>query len=158
VEQFRSQASPVYLARYDVSRRGPAVSAVTRLQDTVLSRARGVTVGIAPDTWWRSSTAELELIRSIERDLLDDAIQGAAVRYSIERRNAFLAIATIALIMTLALLLSWLIGRSMVRSLRQLRTQALDVAQHRLPAAIHRLRNLPPGETITVDTTSRVLS
>src|SRR5262249_8146894 len=49
VEQFRSQASPVYLARYDVSRRGPAVSAVTRLQDTVLSRARGVTVGVAPD-------------------------------------------------------------------------------------------------------------
>ena len=158
IEQFRSHASPAHLARYDESLRGQAVSSVSRLQETVLSRARGVTVDVPADTWWRSSTAELELIRSVEQDLLEDAIQGAANRYSIERRNAFLAIATIALIMMLALLLSWLIGRSMARSLRQLRTQALDVAQHRLPEAIHRLRNLPRGETITVDTTTRVRS
>jgi hypothetical protein len=158
VEQFRSQASAAHLARYDESLRGQAVSSVSRLQETVLSRARGVTVDVPADTWWRSSTAELELIRSVEQDLLEDAIQGAANRYSIERRNAFLAIATIVLIMMLALLLSWLIGRSMARSLRQLRTQALDVAQHRLPEAIHRLRNLPRGETITVDTTTRVRS
>ncbi len=158
IEQFRSQASPAHLARYDESLRGQAVSSVSRLQETVLSRARGITVDVPADTWWRSSTAELQLIRSVEQDLLEDAIQGAANRYSIERRNAFLAIATIVLIMAMALLLSWLIGRSMARSLRQLRTQALDVAQHRLPEAIHRLRNLPRGETITVDTTTRVRS
>src|SRR5690349_20646618 len=158
VEHFRAQASPAHLARYDESLRGQAVSSVSRLQETVLSRARGTKVDVPADTWWRSSTAELELIRSVEQDLLEDAIQGAADRYSVERRNAFLAIASIVLIMLLALLLSWLIGRSMARSLRQLRTQALDVAQHRLPEAIHRLRSLPRGETITVDTTSKVRS
>ncbi len=158
IEHFRSQASPAHLARYDESLRGQAVSSVSRLQDTVISRARGTSVDVAADTWWRSSTAELQLIRSVEQDLLEDAIQSAANRSSIERRNAFLAISAIVLIMLLALLLSWLIGRSMARSLRQLRTQALDVAQHRLPEAIHRLRTLPRGETITVDTTSRVRS
>jgi hypothetical protein len=158
VQRFRSLASPAHLARYDESLRGPAVSSVTRLQQTVISRARGTAVNVSAEEWWRSSTNELALIRYVEQDLLEDAIQGAAGRSSFERRNAFIAISVIVLIMVLALLLSWLIGRSMARSLRQLRTQALDVAQHRLPEAINRLRTLPRGETITVDTTSRVVS
>jgi hypothetical protein len=158
VQRFRALATPSHLQRYDESLRGSAVSSVARLQETVISRARGTTVNVSAEEWWRSSTQELELIRYVEQDLLEDAIQSAVSRSGLERRNAIAAISVIALIMLLALLLSWLIGRSMARSLRQLRTQALDVAQHRLPEAINRLRTLPRGETITVDTTSRVQS
>lgn len=158
VEQFRASASPRHLALYDRNLRQPAVSTVSRLQQEVISRARGAQVGVTPEDWWLASTAELDYIRSVEQELLEDAIEGAASRSTDQRNQAFLATSVIVLVMLLALLLSWLIGRSMARSLRQLRAQALDVAQHRLPEAIQRLRTLPRGETVTVDTTTRVRS
>ena len=158
VQRFRSQASPQHLQRYDDGLRAPAVAQVSRLQQQVIGRARGVAVGTTAEEWWRSSTNELELIRVVEQDMLEDIIEDAIDRSSAERRNAFLATSVIVLIMLMALLLSWMIGRSMARSLRQLRAQALDVAQHRLPEAIERLRTAPRGETITVDTSTKVQS
>ena len=158
VERFRASASPRHLALYDRNLRQSAVSTVARLQQQVISRARGAAVGVTPEDWWLASTSELDYIRSIEQELLEDAIQGAANRSTNERTRAIVATSAIVLVMLLALLLSWLIGRSMARSLRQLRAQALDVAQHRLPEAIQRLRTLPRGETVTVDTTTRVRS
>ncbi|UWZ36000.1 nitrate- and nitrite sensing domain-containing protein [Dactylosporangium roseum] len=158
VERFRSSASPRHLALYDRNLRQSAVSAVARLQQQIIARAQGAAVGVTPEEWWLASTSELEYIRTIEMELLEDAIEGAAQRSTDERNAAFLATSAIVLVMLLALLLSWLIGRSMARSLRQLRAQALDVAQHRLPEAIQRLRTLPRGETVTVDTTTRVRS
>ncbi|WP_238007545.1 nitrate- and nitrite sensing domain-containing protein [Dactylosporangium sp. AC04546] len=158
VERFRASASPRHLALYDRNLRQPAVSTVARLQQEVISRARGAQVGVTSEEWWLASTAELDYIRSVEQELLEDAIEGAATRSVDQRNEAFLATSVIVLVMLLALLASWLIGRSMARSLRQLRAQALDVAQHRLPEAIQRLRTLPRGETVTVDTTTRVRS
>lgn len=158
VERFRSSASPRHLALYDRNLRQTSVGTVARLQQQVISRARGAGVGVSPEEWWLASTSELDYIRTIEQELLEDAIQGAADRSSSQRTDAIVATSVIVLVMLVALLLSWLIGRSMARSLRQLRAQALDVAQHRLPEAIQRLRTLPRGETVTVDTTTRVRS
>lgn len=158
IERFRASASPRHLALYDQNLRQTAVSTVARLQQEIISRSRGAAVGVSAEDWWRASTQELEYIRSIEKLMLEDAINGAGDRSSTQRTNAIVATSAIVLVMLLALLLSWLIGRSMARSLRQLRAQALDVAQHRLPEAIQRLRTLPRGETVTVDTTTRVRS
>lgn len=158
VERFRNSATPRHLALYDRNLRQTAVGTVARLQQQVISRARGAAVGVTPEEWWRASTTELDYIRTIEQELLEDAIEGAANRSASQRTDAILATSVIVLVMLVALLLSWLIGRSMARSLRQLRAQALDVAQHRLPEAIQRLRTLPRGETVTVDTTTRVRS
>ncbi|MEV0559825.1 nitrate- and nitrite sensing domain-containing protein [Dactylosporangium sp. NPDC050588] len=157
-ERFRDSASPRHLALYDRNLRQTAVGTVARLQQQVISRARGAAVGVTPEEWWLASTSELDYIRTIEQELLEDAIEGAANRSASQRTDAIVATSVIVLVMLIALLLSWLIGRSMARSLRQLRAQALDVAQHRLPEAIQRLRTLPRGETVTVDTTTRVRS
>ncbi|GIG43278.1 sensor histidine kinase [Dactylosporangium siamense] len=158
VERFRGSASSRHLALYDRNVRQPSVGTVTRLQQQVISRARGAAVGVTPEEWWLASTSELDYIRTIEQELLEDAIEGAGNRSASQRTDAIVATSVIVLVMLVALLLSWLIGRSMARSLRQLRAQALDVAQHRLPEAIQRLRTLPRGETVTVDTTTRVRS
>jgi hypothetical protein len=158
VERFRNSASPRHLALYDRNLRQPSVGTVARLQQQIISRARGAAVGVTPEEWWLSATSELDSIRTIEQELLEDAIEGAANRSASQRTDAIVATSVIVLVMLVALLLSWLIGRSMARSLRQLRAQALDVAQHRLPEAIQRLRTLPRGETVTVDTTTRVRS
>ncbi|MFF5230098.1 nitrate- and nitrite sensing domain-containing protein [Dactylosporangium sp. NPDC000521] len=158
VERFRASASPRHLALYDRNLRQTAVGTVARLQQQVISRARGAAVGVTAEDWWLASTSELDYIRTIEQELLEDAIEGAGNRSASQRTDAIVAVSVIVLVMLVALLLSWLIGRSMARSLRQLRAQALDVAQHRLPEAIQRLRTLPRGETVTVDTTTRVRS
>jgi hypothetical protein len=158
IDRFRSQATPESVTRYDDALRGAAVANATRLLEQVTGLARGTTVRIDPEEWWRASTTQLDLLRYVEEGILEDAIDTATARSAVERRNAFLVTSLIVVIMLAALLLSWTIGRSMARALRQLRAQALDVAQHRLPEAIHRLRTLPRGDTITVDTTNRVRS
>jgi Nitrate and nitrite sensing len=158
IDRFRSLATPESIARYDDALRGAAVSNATRLLQQVIGLARGTTVKVNAEEWWRASTTQLELLRYVEQSLLENAIDTATARSAVERRNAFAVTSVIVLIMLAAMLLSWSIGRSMARSLRELRAQALDVAQHRLPEAINRLRTLPRGETITVDTTNRVRS
>lgn len=158
IERFRAQGSPRHLAAYDRAIRGTEVASVTRMQKLILERARGGVPGVSPTDWWSAATAQLDFLRVVERDILQDAIDGAADRASAERRKAFLATTVIVLIMVAALLLSWLIGRSMARSLRALRAQALDVAQQRLPEAIQRLRTTPRTEQLTIDVTSRVRS
>jgi hypothetical protein len=158
IERFRAQANPRHVALYDRTMRGTAISNLTRLQKTITERARTNALNVPAEEWWRAATSQLDLLRQVEQTLLEDVIDGAATRAAAERRNAFAATSAIVLIMVAALVLSWLIGRSMARSLRSLRAEALDVAQHRLPDAIERLRSTPRAEPIVVDVTGRLRS
>jgi hypothetical protein len=158
IERFRAHANPGHVALYDRTMRGTAISNLSRLQKTITERARTNALNVPAEEWWRAATSQLDLLRQVERTLLEDVIDGAAQRAAAERRNAFAATSAIVLIMLAAFVLSWLIGRSMARSLRSLRAEALDVAQHRLPDAIDRLRSTPRAEPIVVDVTGRLRS
>ncbi|KFB06691.1 signal transduction histidine kinase [Frankia sp. Allo2] len=57
------------------------------------------------------------------------------------QRHALLSGLLILLILALALLAALIVARSLVRPLLALRTAALDVADHRLPEAVRRLRD-----------------
>ena len=67
---------------------------------------------MTPEEWWLASTSELDYIRTIEQELLEDAIEGAANRSTAQRTDAIVATSVIVLVMLVALLLSWLRLRS----------------------------------------------
>jgi signal transduction histidine kinase len=112
------------------------------LRDKILEQIRGRTVSVSPDEWWRVSTDDLSVLADAEgRAIRHLGSEATNLKDQQHRRTLWLTALILAvLVITLG---SWiLIGRSMVKSLRDLRGQALDVAQRELPQAIERLRTV----------------
>ncbi len=65
-----------------------------------------------------------------------------------DRRTLFIALAAIVLV--LAVVISWLASRSITRPLRKLRSEASEMASHRLPAALQTILETPLGEDVVV--------
>jgi signal transduction histidine kinase len=154
--EFRSRASSSDLAKFDQVMSGEQVAVANRMQLSAVARTQGRGVGLDPAEWWRASSARLELVHGIERGLLASAVRSATDLHSVRGVEAVAITVVIVLTVAGSLLLSWTVGRSMLRSLRALRTQALDVAQHRLPDAIERLRTAPTA-TPVVDVPSTAI-
>jgi signal transduction histidine kinase len=94
---------------------------------------------VDPDSWKTDMTLTLSDTRSVTDDL--------AARIS-SRANALRSNATTDLLVTglvtllllaLVVMVSTIVARSLIRPLRKLRTDALDVAGHRLPEMVRRL-------------------
>ena len=80
------------------------------------------------------------MLAEAEARAVDTVVDDSAAQAHAQRTRTLWLTGLILAVLVIALG-SWLIlGRSMVRSLRDLRAQALDVAQRRLPEALERLR------------------
>lgn len=153
--QLRSGATSAELARFDEITRSPEAGATARLLTTAVDRSRSLAVGVDPAEWWLASTAELNLLHTFESTGLNDIVANARDMTGAQRANSVAVTGTIVLVVTVAGLLCWTVGRSMVRSLVLLRTHALDVAAKRLPAAIGRLRTADSG-AVSADMAAQV--
>jgi hypothetical protein len=143
LDRFRATASPAQLARFDEAIRGQAVRATARLEQAVLERQE-----VAPQQWWSAATTELELLREVEAALLAEAQEQTVTASRDGWRQTITVTAVAVVIIVASLLLSVVIGRSMVRSLRLLRRQAVNVAQVQLPGLLERLRTIRAAEPI----------
>jgi hypothetical protein len=148
LDGFRDGAPGDQLTAYDAMVHGQPVLNGERLAAQLVSEALAGKLTIDAQQWWQASTTELELIRLVETRMLAHAVTGADSRSAAQWRSTLSATAIIVVILLIALLTSWVIGRSMARSLKLLREQALDVAAHRLPEAIERLRTTPRGDPV----------
>jgi signal transduction histidine kinase len=140
MDQFRADAGPADLARFDEIVDSDATVKVSRLQVAAIDRFRGVGDGVSAEDWWQASTTQVDQLQAVERALLDDARASASALRRATWIDTARISAVIAAVLLLALLLSWMVGRAISRSLRALRTQALEVANITLPAAIDRIR------------------
>ncbi|HEX9030954.1 MAG TPA: nitrate- and nitrite sensing domain-containing protein [Streptosporangiaceae bacterium] len=120
-------------------------------------------VQITPIDWYGAMSNSVDIqMGSVEHSLTDSIIARAQVL----RRNAIIAAVVIGagvlLVLLLALILTMVIGRSMVRPLRRLRAGALDVAGVRLPETVRRMsesdgEGVPPEvEPIDVDSLDEI--
>ena len=144
-DRFRGDAGPSEVARFDEAVSGQAVRNASRLEQSVVDNAAAADVSVDAQQWWQASTTELELMRSVEVQLLDAAANGAAARSAQQWRSTVLGSSLSLLLLGFATMTSLVIGRSMADSLRGLREQALDVAQRRLPQVLEQLRAAPRG-------------
>lgn len=149
LDRFRLAATPNQLGRFDDLVRGQAVRATARLEQAATERAGAGASEITPQQWWSAATTELELFREVEVVLLA-GVDTQVDRASQDRWRQTVAVSASALLILLvSLLLSIAIGRSMVRALRLLRRQAVDVAQVRLPGLLERLRTVRGTEPLS---------
>jgi signal transduction histidine kinase len=140
---FRLAATPEQVALYDETSVLPQFVEATRLEEQTFGAARAPKV-LGAEAWWAASQNRAEQLRKVEQRVAADAGRAARDRSNSQLRDSLLVAGGILLVLVIAVLTSIVVGRSIARSLRTLRTHALQVAQVQLPDALERLRAMGP--------------
>src|SRR4029453_15400901 len=141
---FQADAGDAQRALFASTVQGQAVLQVDRIQTGAV---RGQSPqSVDPDQWLNASTTNMELLRSVESQLLDGIIGQSGDLSATARRDALRNVLLIAVILGIALLALLLVARSMAQPLQRLRAGAIEIAQHRLPEAVQRLRTTESGD------------
>jgi signal transduction histidine kinase len=116
-----------------------------------------------PDDFYGAMTNEINLqMGSVERDFVNDIIARAAQLRNQAILSAILTAVAVLILLGLALLLTVLVARSLVRPLRRLRSGALEIAGVRLPETVRRMSESegaaapPEVEPIDVDSSDEI--
>ncbi|MEV4811790.1 nitrate- and nitrite sensing domain-containing protein [Micromonospora avicenniae] len=142
---FRVAATSEQIRRYDRMSVDPAFAAAAELEERSLPTGGAVPAVLPASQWWPASEKRQELLRQVEEDVLADAVRQADDAAAGQLRTTLLVAGGIVAVLLVAVLVSLLIGRSIARSMRLLRSQALRIAQVELPDALDRLRTVSGG-------------
>ncbi|MER7457369.1 nitrate- and nitrite sensing domain-containing protein [Micromonospora sp. NPDC126480] len=142
---FRVAATTDQIRRYDETSVRPEFVAATRLEERSLPRDGSAPVVPPAEQWWSAGEQRQELLRQIEASVLADAIRQADTVSAAQLRTTLLVVSIVAAVLLAAVLMSLLVGRTIARSMRLLRSQALRIAQIELPDALDRLRTVTGG-------------
>jgi hypothetical protein len=142
--EFQADANDQQRSLFADLVQGQAVLQVDRIQQNIIRTQSGE--DIDGPQWLAASTTNMELLRSVESRLLEDVIGQSGELSATAQRDALRNALLIAAILGIALLALLLVARSMARPLQQLRARAIEIAQHRLPEAVQRLRTTERGE------------
>jgi signal transduction histidine kinase len=97
------------------------------------------TAGLTAQSWYTNQSATIGGTRTVA-DSLVQAISNRAHTLRSQATQTLLVTSLVTLVLlALVLLISTMVARSLIRPLRKLRTDALDVAGHRLPEMVRRL-------------------
>ncbi len=142
---FRIAATNAQVARYDQMSVEPAFVTASQMEERALGQgSAGPTMPRAAQ-WWEASEERHELLRRFEAEVLDASASLADEASRTQLRETLLVVGVIITVLLVAVLTSVLIGRSLARSIRLLRSQALRIAQIELPEALARLRSVSGG-------------
>ncbi|WFF05983.1 nitrate- and nitrite sensing domain-containing protein [Micromonospora sp. WMMD1076] len=138
---FRVAATADQIRRYDRTSVDPAFVAATRMEERTLPGGGDAKPVLLDATqWWAASEQRQELFRQLESEIVADAVRQADDASARQLRDTLLVAGGIAAVLLVAVLISLLVGRSVARAMRQLRGQALRIAQVDLPLTLQRLR------------------
>uniref|UniRef100_UPI0035E46041 sensor histidine kinase n=1 Tax=Micromonospora polyrhachis TaxID=1282883 RepID=UPI0035E46041 len=143
--EFRVVATTGQIQRYDEIAVDPGFLSALRMEGSTIPSDIDDPAVLEPGAWWAASEQRSALLRQVEVAVLTDAVTLADSRSVAQLRRTLLVAGGVLAVLAGALLISIIIGRSVARSLRMLRTQALRVAQVELPEALDRLRQVHAG-------------
>jgi Nitrate and nitrite sensing/HAMP domain len=143
-DEFQADANDQQRGLFADVVQGQAVLMVDRIESNTVRRQSGDEID--PEQWLAASTTNMELLRSVESRLLEGVIDQSGQLSSSAQRDALRNTLLIALILGIALLALLVVARSMAQPLQRLRAGAIEIAQHRLPDAVQRLRTTERGD------------
>ncbi|SPL97567.1 signal transduction histidine kinase [[Actinomadura] parvosata subsp. kistnae] len=113
------------------------------------SEGKELSIGVRPDrdvaTWFEVSTGKIDALRTVEKELSSSVILRARALEEGANRSALISGVLILLLLIVVLAIISLIARSLIRPLRRLRREALDIAGQRLPETVRQLRESGDG-------------
>ena len=119
---------------------GPQVADATRLESAI-ARGDPNVLSIDSASWSKAMIGKLERMKAAQAMLSTDVVDLAVSTSHRAVRQAIVDSALVLLALLVALGVSILLARNIVRPLSRLRAEALATAYQRLPAAVQRLRN-----------------
>ena len=146
-QDFQSSASLAEQQLFQNTVSGTPVDQAAFEEQAAISTSNNGSVGIGappagidPATeWYGNMTFTVGKMRTVESQLLNNIVARSRALQSAATRSAVItSVITLALLI-LVLLVTTLVARSMIRPLRRLREDALDIAGTRLPDMVRRL-------------------
>ncbi|WP_405084106.1 nitrate- and nitrite sensing domain-containing protein [Microbispora sp. NBC_01389] len=145
---FRKSATPEERTDYDNTVSGGRVDEAEFLRTLVLDRAnsgfdlRGLDQSVRDDTrlWFDAISQPINRMRTVEAKLTSAIVARAQSLKDDEQQRAVVVAVAVVLLLIAVLLVTTGVARSLVRPLRRLRSEALEVAGHRLPDTVQKLR------------------
>ncbi|GAA4537317.1 sensor histidine kinase [Amycolatopsis samaneae] len=142
---YRTFATPQQQRMYDDTVIGLVVDIGNNMVESAITRAangQGLG-GLDPDQWDTSATHTVNLTFRVQQSLLVQLQQRTDALAATARTAAIWDGGAVLGVLLVAGVLSVVIARSLLRPLRILRRTALEVAEHRLPAAVEGLLTDP---------------
>jgi hypothetical protein len=144
LSEFRDAATDTQRNLYADTLVGPEVQRARELQADAVAEEAGGRLDIDPAEWWRVTSAEIELLHQVEQRLGDAAVTRSQAIEAAARSRATVDGAGTLVVLALAIGLSLLVARSMLRPLKLLKATAEDVAHARLPGVVEKLQRAEP--------------
>ncbi|NUT43886.1 MAG: HAMP domain-containing protein, partial [Thermoactinospora sp.] len=160
LDTFTSEAAATEAALYKKNVRGQSVDRADAMRQRALSQLReyrtirdlDITTKRDLNVWHASTTVTVDAMRKVEMVLADKIVKRTEELSDTELRYAIISAAVILVLLLLVLLITAWVAGSLVRPLRTLRSEALEIAGFRLPDTVRTLRE--SGETTTPKITS----
>lgn len=158
---FAAEAGSGERRFFDETVNGRAAERAELIRELVLLRAasgnslRGLDLERKDDAkeWYDAATVTIGHMREVEERHARDIVARSQQLGDDEQNRALMVAAAVAALMALVLVITIWVVRSLVRPLRRLRREALEVAGERLPAYVQRVREShgEEGEDIVAD-------
>jgi len=165
---FQATASAADIKSFRDSVNGPRVDQADATRALVMSlmrenkpleRMTGRTWAGSANAWYGDATSTVEGMRTVERRLASAVVSRSQEMRSAEQRSAMISGASILVLLILILLITAWVAGTLVRPLRRLRSEALEVADTRLPETVRVLResgdHAPQVEVPSIGVVSR---
>ncbi|XVQ88095.1 sensor histidine kinase [Microbispora siamensis] len=144
---FLAQATPAQRQLFSDTVTGQKIDRAEYLRELALSLSRdGLSLrriepgGQAVDTWFDAITETGDQMHKVNLALARSVISRSVEFQGSDQRVAAVNVILVAAVLLVVLLITSVMARSVVRPLRRLRSEALEIAGHRLPDLVQRLR------------------
>ncbi|MFC4013096.1 nitrate- and nitrite sensing domain-containing protein [Nonomuraea purpurea] len=154
---FERDATPADLKSYQQSVKGPQVDRADAMRQRALAQARAydrlIDLEVASrradvNLWFDSTDATINTMRKVEDGLATKIVTSTRDLSDTEQRNAIISGTMILVLLLLVLVITTRVAGSLVRPLRRLRAEALQVATTRLPETVRVLRESGEGTQV----------
>ncbi len=119
----------------------PLVEDSTKLEQIAIRGENAQQLDIGERAWFAATTKKINLLRQVEIQLGRNVVSVSGTLRDDAMKQSMINIGLVLLTLIAALTISLMVARSMVRPLIQLRSSALEVANHSLPEVVRRLRD-----------------
>ncbi|MBT2232734.1 nitrate- and nitrite sensing domain-containing protein [Nonomuraea sp. NEAU-A123] len=145
---FETEATAADLTAYRKSVRGQQIDRADAMRQRALAQLRefqtikdlDITTRRDIQLWYESTTLAANAMRKVEDGLATRIVATTRELSDTEQRSAIISGATILVLLLLVLVITTRVAGSLVRPLRRLRAEALQVATTRLPETVRLLR------------------
>ncbi|MFI7451614.1 nitrate- and nitrite sensing domain-containing protein [Nonomuraea sp. NPDC049714] len=167
---FEQEADPQDLKAYSQAVRGIEIDRADSMRQRALAQLREYARIRDLDTtsrrdinlWYESTLLTTNAMRKVEDGLATKIVTQTRELSDTEQRNAIISGATILVLLLLVLVITTRVAGSLVRPLRRLRAEALQVATTRLPETVRVLREsgdaarVPEVPSVGIDTRDEI--